>query len=226
MTTPDDTRERLATVVQPHLDEFCERVEAIDHNDAVLDAIVDAVLAALRDSGWVDPPTYWREREDNSRLTRERDDARRALAETIDELRACADAVNRTVLERKEDEWALAEARSYAAALLPVVEAAKAWREAHLQRWTAAETDVAIHVADVAETVAQNQLAAAVDALGSQEPTGHDYRSTGCLHGEHDYCRCDVGRSGPKTPGQCKFCAAPCRCGCHAESREESTDGR
>lgn len=33
----------------------------------------------------------------------------------------------------------------------------------------------------------------------------HDYLSTACHHGLHERCR--------KT---CKFCAAPCKCECHA----------
>jgi hypothetical protein len=37
----------------------------------------------------------------------------------------------------------------------------------------------------------------------------HDYLSTACSHGLHDRCR-----------RTCKFCRAPCRCGCHADSRE------
>ena len=44
----------------------------------------------------------------------------------------------------------------------------------------------------------------------------HHYLSTACLHGEHDYCRCEVaGSGGKKKPGCCKFCEAPCRCACH-----------
>jgi hypothetical protein len=52
----------------------------------------------------------------------------------------------------------------------------------------------------------------------------HDYLSTGCLHGDltlpdgrtgHEYCQGDTGHAGTKQPGQCKFCAAPCRCDCH-----------
>jgi hypothetical protein len=43
----------------------------------------------------------------------------------------------------------------------------------------------------------------------------HDYLSTGCLHGQHDYCSAMTGRTGDKAPASCKFCAAPCRCPCH-----------
>lgn len=43
----------------------------------------------------------------------------------------------------------------------------------------------------------------------------HWYLSTSCLHGEHDYCQNKQGQAGPKKPGECKFCAARCRCRCH-----------
>lgn len=51
----------------------------------------------------------------------------------------------------------------------------------------------------------------------TEATTGHVYLSTGCLHGHHDYCQNHTGHSGTKTPAQCKFCAAPCTCGCHQE---------
>lgn len=59
----------------------------------------------------------------------------------------------------------------------------------------------------------------------------HYYISTGCLHGDHDYCTepvvtrdgkwerlgpsysSDLGE--PKQPATCKFCDVPCRCECH-----------
>jgi len=63
----------------------------------------------------------------------------------------------------------------------------------------------------------------------------HDYLSTACFHGEHDYCSAPtVSRDGPwshigpsysserdapKAPAQCKFCKAPCRCQCHSSAR-------
>ena len=52
----------------------------------------------------------------------------------------------------------------------------------------------------------------------------HIYFSTGCRHGDmvlpdgrtgHEYCQGETGAVGAKTPAQCKFCAAPCRCDCH-----------
>lgn len=50
----------------------------------------------------------------------------------------------------------------------------------------------------------------------TEPTTSHDYLSTGCLHGMHAYCQSDTGAAGTKTPAQCKFCAAPCRCWCHS----------
>jgi hypothetical protein len=58
----------------------------------------------------------------------------------------------------------------------------------------------------------------------TEATTGHVYLSTGCLHGDtvlpdgrtgHQYCQSHTGHSGEKQPAQCKFCAAPCTCGCH-----------
>lgn len=40
----------------------------------------------------------------------------------------------------------------------------------------------------------------------------HEYLSTACLHGEHDYCLSMTGAAGKKRPGQCKFCEAICIC--------------
>lgn len=48
----------------------------------------------------------------------------------------------------------------------------------------------------------------------------HRYLSTGCLHGEHEYCQSNTGAAGTKTPAQCKFCKAPCICPCHEPSDE------
>ena len=59
------------------------------------------------------------------------------------------------------------------------------------------------------------ELADAVLAV-VQDPGRHHYLSTGCLHGDHDHCRCATNTTGqPKIPGVCKFCAAPCECRCH-----------
>lgn len=44
----------------------------------------------------------------------------------------------------------------------------------------------------------------------------HEYLSTGCLHGRHDYCAAMTGWQGEKRPAQCKFCDARCVCDCHS----------
>jgi hypothetical protein len=46
----------------------------------------------------------------------------------------------------------------------------------------------------------------------------HEYLSTGCLHGEHEYCKSMTGLAGAKRPAECKFCKAPCICGCHKDT--------
>lgn len=43
----------------------------------------------------------------------------------------------------------------------------------------------------------------------------HWYLSTGCLHGDHNYCAARSGKVGAKEPQRCKFCTARCRCRCH-----------
>ena len=43
----------------------------------------------------------------------------------------------------------------------------------------------------------------------------HAYLSTGCLHGDHDYCQSMTGLNGAKRPASCKKCSAPCQCFCH-----------
>lgn len=50
---------------------------------------------------------------------------------------------------------------------------------------------------------------------------GHPaYLSTGCLHGQHEHCRCTVNVEGdPKVPGRCKFCTSECICPCHGEGK-------
>lgn len=54
----------------------------------------------------------------------------------------------------------------------------------------------------------------ALDQLAVVE---HDYLSTGCLHGRHDYCQAPTGAVGVKAPAKCKFCNAQCKCTCHRE---------
>lgn len=43
----------------------------------------------------------------------------------------------------------------------------------------------------------------------------HVYLSTGCYHGDHEYCQSNTGLNGQKTPASCKFCGARCECPCH-----------
>lgn len=55
--------------------------------------------------------------------------------------------------------------------------------------------------------------------------TEHDYLSTACHHGEHEYCQSNTGLSGEKKPAQCKFCEARCLCSCHqsyGDSRDDT----
>lgn len=54
-------------------------------------------------------------------------------------------------------------------------------------------------------------------AYAAQHPDTHLYLSTGCLHGEHDYCQSTTGPAGTEPPAQCKWCDAPCICPCHQE---------
>lgn len=45
----------------------------------------------------------------------------------------------------------------------------------------------------------------------------HWYWSTHCRHDDHDKCNATQFAPGvPRNPSQCKGCAAPCRCECHA----------
>ena len=44
----------------------------------------------------------------------------------------------------------------------------------------------------------------------------HVYLSTGCFHGDHNYCKNMTGLNGAKRPGECKHCGAKCICLCHA----------
>jgi hypothetical protein len=52
-------------------------------------------------------------------------------------------------------------------------------------------------------------------APAATEATGHQYLSTGCFHGDHDYCKSMTGLNGAKRPGECKKCGAKCICSCH-----------
>lgn len=52
----------------------------------------------------------------------------------------------------------------------------------------------------------------------------HEYLSTACHHGRHDYCAAMVGVQGEKRPATCKFCDARCVCPCHAGPPVEPPD--
>ena len=63
-----------------------------------------------------------------------------------------------------------------------------------------------------------NPLAAGILAdLDQDHGDGHIYLSTGCRHGNHDYCKAKTGAIGSKAPATCKFCSASCICPCHEE---------
>jgi hypothetical protein len=53
--------------------------------------------------------------------------------------------------------------------------------------------------------------------------TVHEYLSTGCLHGRHDYCAAMTGYQGTKRAARCKFCDAACICECHGQTMEGGT---
>lgn len=53
-----------------------------------------------------------------------------------------------------------------------------------------------------------------------EQPDGHIYLSTGCLHDQHTYCQSMTGLNGAKRPGECKFCGAKCFCPCHTATKE------
>lgn len=54
-------------------------------------------------------------------------------------------------------------------------------------------------------------------AVPAPAPVPHVYLSTGCLHGDHDYCQTEARRydGTTKIAGTCKFCGEPCVCPCH-----------
>lgn len=56
----------------------------------------------------------------------------------------------------------------------------------------------------------------ALCAALAQFLTGHHvYLSTGCLAGQHDYCKAMTGMAGVKRGGRSKFTDAACICPCH-----------
>lgn len=50
------------------------------------------------------------------------------------------------------------------------------------------------------------------------EPGVHVYLSTGCFHGDHDYCKSMTGLAGAKRPASCKKCGARYICPCHGSA--------
>ena len=76
------------------------------------------------------------------------------------------------------------------------------------------------------DTETLDRYRAVLDPPPATTATSHSYLSTGCFHGDtvladgrtgHQYCQSETGKSGAKTPAQCKFCGAPCTCPCHKE---------
>lgn len=61
----------------------------------------------------------------------------------------------------------------------------------------------------------RDRIAAALVRLAHRIVGRHSYLSTGCLHGDHEYCQDMTGLAGAKRPGECKFCQGACICGCH-----------
>jgi hypothetical protein len=59
----------------------------------------------------------------------------------------------------------------------------------------------------------------------AQQPGAHVYLSTGCYHGDHDYCQAMTGLAGAKRPAECKHCGAKCVCGCHQAEAQQQPEG-
>lgn len=68
----------------------------------------------------------------------------------------------------------------------------------------------------------------AVDNPSLHDPSNeaHEYLSTACFHGRHDYCKAQVNvqYGYRKTPAACKFCGARCGCACHDPAAEGLVD--
>jgi hypothetical protein len=74
------------------------------------------------------------------------------------------------------------------------------------------------HLAELHDAIlnpATQQPAAAWTPPPPGSTREHVYLSTGCWHGDHDYCQSMTGLNGAKRPGECKKCRARCICGCH-----------
>lgn len=68
------------------------------------------------------------------------------------------------------------------------------------------------------------RLAELGGALRPEQQGVHRYLSTGCLHGDHAYCKNMTGLNGAKRPGSCKHCGARCICGCHTAPGPAATE--
>lgn len=101
--------------------------------------------------------------------------------------------------------WGYADADEITAAVLTV-------RDRHMEQLAQVREYVERSDNDGART-RENILRILGDGDGT-----HYYLSTGCLHGEHGYCRNARGQAGPKKPGVCKFCEGKCRCYCHRDA--------
>lgn len=54
---------------------------------------------------------------------------------------------------------------------------------------------------------------------------GHVYWSTWCRHEIHDACNAtELAPGVPRSPAQCKHCAAPCVCDCHKEHASDDLE--
>lgn len=91
----------------------------------------------------------------------------------------------------------------------------------HYQRVEQAEAAVKRVRALVAEYPAGIDTALIEEALDTQAGQ-HVYLSTGCFHGDHDYCKAMTGLNGAKRPASCKKCGAKCICGCHGAEETAS----
>lgn len=88
---------------------------------------------------------------------------------------------------------------------------------------------------DVLLTIPAHETAVAVDLLEAHRdgrpqqlattPKGHTYTSTACHHGLHTRCGAVQAERGEPGAPHCKFCPAPCVCGCHDATEGSTTDG-
>lgn len=168
---------------------------------------------------------------ENARLRQERDEARamnfrmlgdqknlglrlgNAVAERDDyaaRLKAGDDAYRRQCI-------ALCEAEAQVEAMRAVVEAAIALDAGFKARKPGGGSDELCRLERAVGVYNGEYPQAETDTASTTSP--HIYLSTGCLHGQHDYCAAGLARldGTVKKPSQCKFCAAACICECHSE---------